>query len=116
MLSTMRQPIKRIAPGLHVTVTCAGNGPELRYFHFQFQHRIPTMEVVQMSPDVLRGICKKHDLYRTPELNTTLYCNLKGFRSIANLEPYTGLVSLFLEGNAIASLNGLPCMPQLRCL
>ena len=74
------------------------------------------MEVVQMSPDVLRDICIKHELYRTPELNDTLYCNLKGFRKIANLEPYTGLTSLFLEGNAIASLDGLPFMPQLRCL
>ena len=74
------------------------------------------MEVAQMSPNVLRGICIERDLYRTPELNDTLYCNLKGFRKIANLEPYTGLASLFLEGNAIASLDGLPFMPQLRCL
>ena len=73
-------------------------------------------KVEHMSPEVLRGICIKHDLYRTPELNSTLYCNLKGFRKIANLEPYTGLVSLFLEGNAITSLDGLPFMPQLRCL
>ena len=71
---------------------------------------------MEMSSEVLRDLCKKHDLYRTPELNDLLYCNLQGFRKIANLEPYTGLVSLFLEGNAISSLDGLPFMPKLCCL
>ena len=99
-----------------MTVTCPDNGLELLYCQSHFERRIPVMEVEQMSPDVLRGICIKHDLYRTPELNNTLYCNLKGFRKIANLEPYTGLASLFLEGNAITSLDDLPFMPHLRCL
>jgi len=71
---------------------------------------------MEMSPEILRDLCKKHELYRTPQLNDALYCNLQGFRKIANLEPYTGLVSLFLEGNALSSLNGLPFMPHLRCL
>ena len=75
-----------------------------------------TFDKMEMSSEVLRDLCKKHDLYRTPELNDLLYCNLQGFRKIANLEPYTGLVSLFLEGNAISSLDGLPFMPKLRCL
>lgn len=52
---------------------------------------------MEMSPEVLRDLCKKHELYRTPQLNDALYCSLQGFRKIANLEPYTGLVSLFLE-------------------
>ena len=69
-----------------------------------------------MSSEVLRDLCKKYELYRTPQLNDALYCSLQGFRKIANLEPYTGLVSLFLEGNAIPSLDGLPFMPHLRCL
>ena len=71
---------------------------------------------MEMSPEVLRDLCKKYELYRTPQLNDVLYCSLQGFRKIANLEPYTGLVSLFLEGNAISSLDGLPFMPHLRCL
>lgn len=69
-----------------------------------------------MTPEALKKICKVHKLYMTPELNDKLYCNFKGFTSIANLEPYTGLKALFLEGNAIESLDGLPALQELKCL
>ena len=64
----------------------------------------------------LRQICKENELYRTPELNDRLFCNLQGFTTIAGLEGYTGLKSLFLDGNALSDLTGLPCLVQLRCL
>ena len=69
-----------------------------------------------MTGAVLLDICKEHKLYKTPSLNDTLYCNYKGFSSIKNLEPFTGLKALFLEGNALDSLDGLPQLDDLRCL
>jgi dynein assembly factor 1 len=69
-----------------------------------------------MSRSVLLDICKEHKLYRTPSLNDKLYCNFKGFTSIENLEEYTELRALFLEGNALESLEGLSALKELRCL
>lgn len=71
---------------------------------------------MEMTKKVLRDICKQHDLYRTPHLNDTLYANFQAFTSVANLEEYTGLKALFLEGNALVSLEGLPHLPLLKCL
>ncbi len=73
----------------------------------------PTME---MTPSTLRDICKETKLYKTPSLNDKLYLHFKGFQSVANLEPYTGLKALFLEGNALESLEGLPPLSELKCL
>lgn len=69
-----------------------------------------------MTKEALLAICKEHNLYKTPSLNDKLYCNFKGFTNIANLEAYTGLRALFLEGNALDSLDGLPELKELRCL
>ena len=71
---------------------------------------------MEMSSAVLLDICKEHKLYKTPSLNDTLFCNFKGFSSIQNLEPFTGLKALFLEGNALDTLDGLPLLTELRCL
>eukprot|EP00195_Chlamydomonas_chlamydogama_P005405 CAMPEP_0202891828 /NCGR_PEP_ID=MMETSP1392-20130828/1781_1 /ASSEMBLY_ACC=CAM_ASM_000868 /TAXON_ID=225041 /ORGANISM="Chlamydomonas chlamydogama, Strain SAG 11-48b" /LENGTH=445 /DNA_ID=CAMNT_0049575687 /DNA_START=22 /DNA_END=1359 /DNA_ORIENTATION=+ len=69
-----------------------------------------------MTKEALKAICAEHKLYRTPSLNDKLYCNFKGFTHIACLEEYTALRALFLEGNAIDSLEGLPALQELRCL
>lgn len=69
-----------------------------------------------MTKSVLQDICKDHKLYKTPSLNDKLYCNFKGFAKIENLEEYTELRALFLEGNALESLEGLPQLKELRCL
>lgn len=69
-----------------------------------------------MSKKVLQDLCKQHSLYRTPSLNDKLYCNFKGFSVISHLEEYVNLKALFLEGNMIESLDGLPELKQLRCL
>lgn len=70
---------------------------------------------VMNKPTLLR-ICKEQGLYRTPSLNERLYLNFKGFVNIACLEEYVNLRALFLEGNAISSLEGLPPLKELRCL
>ena len=71
---------------------------------------------MEMTKESLRQICKEHKLYMTPHLNDKLYCNFKGFSDVANLEEYCNLKALFLEGNAIESLLGLPALPELKCL
>jgi dynein assembly factor 1 len=75
--------------------------------------------MAEMTKQALLQVCKDHassGCYRTPALNDRLYLNFKGFINIGNLEEYTGLRALFLEGNAISSLEGLPHLPELRCL
>ena len=69
-----------------------------------------------MTTKVLQDICKQHNLYRTPHLNDKLYLNFQGFRQIENLEPYSGVKALFLEGNALSSVDGLPQLEELKCL
>lgn len=71
---------------------------------------------MQMTRQVLLDLCKEHKLYRTPALNDKLYLNFKGFTRIENLEEYTDLRALFLEGNALDSLEGLSALKELRCL
>lgn len=71
---------------------------------------------MMMTPEALKGLCKEHGLYRTPSLNDKLFANFKGFSSIANLEEYTALKALFIEGNALDSLSGLPELKMLKCL
>jgi dynein assembly factor 1 len=69
-----------------------------------------------MSKATLQALCKEHKLYKTPSLNDKLYLNFKGFSKIECLEEYTGLKALFLEGNSLDSLEGLPALPELKCL
>ena len=69
-----------------------------------------------MTHASLLDACKEHDLYRTPYINDKLYLNFKGYARIENLEEYTGLKALFLEGNAFETLDGIPTLPLLRCL
>ena len=60
---------------------------------------------------------KEHRLYyTTPELNDCLYLHYKGFRQIENLEEFTGLKVLYIEGNALSKIENLECLTNLRCL
>jgi dynein assembly factor 1 len=69
-----------------------------------------------MSKATLVALCKENGLYKTPSLNDKLYLNFKGFSRIENLEEYTACKALFLEGNALESLEGLPALPELKCM
>lgn len=77
---------------------------------------ISALVAMEMTAAALRAICKERKLYATPELNDMLYCNHRGFITVADLEPYTGLRALFLENNALDTLDGVPALPELRCL
>ncbi|KAG2449026.1 hypothetical protein HYH02_005778 [Chlamydomonas schloesseri] len=69
-----------------------------------------------MTKEALLEICKQNGLYRTASLNDKLYCNFKGFSQIACLEDYVNLKALFLEGNVLETLEGLPPLADLKCL
>lgn len=69
-----------------------------------------------MDAAALAALCKQHRLYQTPALNDRLYANFRGFTALGGLDAYTGLRALFLEGNALESVAGLPPLPELRCV
>lgn len=70
-----------------------------------------------MTRQAILDSCKQHQLYRTPSLNDKLYLNFKGFARIADLDEYVNVRALFLEGNVLETLEGLPPqLKELRCL
>lgn len=71
---------------------------------------------MEMTEATLKALCKKNDLFLTPSLNDKLFVNYGGFAALGGLENYTGIKALFAEGNAFDNLEGLPPMPQLKCL
>eukprot|EP00899_Mesostigma_viride_P004912 jgi/Mesvir1/14421/Mv09803-RA.1 len=72
--------------------------------------------MAEMTKESLRKLCKDMKLYTTPYLNDKLYLHFKGYTEIKNLEEYTGVKSIFLESNALESLEGLQCLKELRCI
>jgi dynein assembly factor 1 len=69
---------------------------------------------VEMNKQTLKKMCKDSGLYSTPSVNDKLYLHYKGFRKIENLEEYTNIKALWLEGNGLDKLEGLQNMTQLR--
>ncbi|KAI9009110.1 outer row dynein assembly protein [Hyaloraphidium curvatum] len=69
-----------------------------------------------MTPRLLRELCRAQGLYAVPELNDRLFLHYQGFGEIRNLEPYTGVRTLFLDNNCIRDIEGLDSLAELRCL
>jgi len=74
------------------------------------------VKMVDMTKEALDKIIKDMKLYRTYELNDTLWLHYKGFRKIENLDPFTGLKVLWLEGNGLQKIEGLDKLTNLRTL
>lgn len=76
------------------------------------------MPACVLDAAALRQLCKDAGGYSTPQLNDKVYGNYKGFDGVCSdaLGQYTAIKALFLEGNALRSLEDLPQMPSLMCL
>ena len=74
---------------------------------------------MEMTREYLRTMCKEArsknlDQYTTPSLNDKLYLHYKGFRKVENLDEYTALKCLWLEGNGLAEISGLNHQPLMK--
>ena len=90
----------------------------LEYIRIQFSWKSfhPKMAGTEMTASLLRKYCKDNGLYSTPSINDKLYLHYKGFRCIQNLEEYTGLRCIWLEGNGLSRIEGLEKQTNLRTL
>jgi dynein assembly factor 1 len=70
----------------------------------------------RITKKYLKQLCRAHDLYNTPELNDKLYLQYKEIIQLENLEEYTGLKVLWLEGNAIRKIENLDNQKEMKCL
>lgn len=64
-------------------------------------------EVVVMSMRNILTYIESDGLYEYPEMNSKLYLHFKGFKSIANLDLFVNLKTLYLENNMISVITGL---------
>lgn len=67
-----------------------------------------------MTKESLKKLCKADGLYGTPHINDKIYLHYKGFRTIENLDEYTGLKAIWLEGNGFGKIEGLEKLILLR--
>ena len=75
-----------------------------------------TMTGIEMTASVLKTYCKENGLYSTPNINDKIYLHYKGFRCIQNLDEYTNLKCIWLEGNGLSRIEGLDKQKSLRTL
>ncbi|EKF29007.1 hypothetical protein MOQ_007227 [Trypanosoma cruzi marinkellei] len=71
---------------------------------------------VHMTEEVIIRRCRMHQGYTTPELNEKLYLHHVGFRTISSLDAFHQCTVLYLNDNAIDSLEGLCSLQRLHSL
>ena len=72
--------------------------------------------MTEMTKPLLKQLCKDNGLYGTASINDKIYLHYKGFKAIQNLDEYTGLRAVWLEGNGFTKIEGLEHQLQLRSL
>ena len=87
---------------------------------------MPSQQQVEMEKDengfniltleYIKELCEANGQYTTPVLNDTLYLHFKGFSKIQNLDAYTNLKSIWLEGNGISQISGLENLTKLKVI
>ena len=60
---------------------------------------------MRMTKEAIRLCIKRKELCNNPELVERLYVHNKGFSEIQNLEEYSQVKALYLEGNALTKVN-----------
>lgn len=73
-------------------------------------------EEAVMTKDTIRKICKEAGLYHKPLLNEKLYLHRRGFKLIENLDEYTEVRALWLNGNSLRRVCNLHPLSKLKCL
>jgi dynein assembly factor 1 len=65
-------------------------------------------EEKRLTKDFLKKLLRKDFklYYTTPYLNDCLYLHYKGFDRLENLEEFTGLKVIYLEGNGLNKIEG----------
>lgn len=68
-------------------------------------------EEKRLTKDFLKKLLRKDfkQYYSTPYLNDCIYLHYKGFDRIENLEEFTGLKVIYLEGNGLNTIEGTLC-------
>jgi len=69
-----------------------------------------------MTEKTIIDICENTECFKTPNLNHQLLLHRRGFRKIENLEAFTNVKTLFLEGNSILKIENLHPLVHLRAL
>eukprot|EP00762_Andalucia_godoyi_P005747 ANDGO_06389.mRNA.1 Leucine-rich repeat-containing protein ODA7 len=69
-----------------------------------------------ITDELIKRLVKEQELFRTYELNDILYLHFKGLMRISNLDKWTGLKALWLEGNSITTIENLGHLQKLKCL
>ena len=68
---------------------------------------------MEFSAKQLKELCRKNGGYSTPSLNESIYLQYKGLRVLPDLTEYTGLKSLWAEGNGLSCISGIESCKEL---
>lgn len=84
--------------------------------HKEYQTMESDGEPTVLNAELICKIARKRNMYETPELNECIYAHNLSISKLANLEAFVNVTSLYLERNALRSLDGVESLPKLKYL